>query len=92
MTVHLPPDIERSIEAAVTSGRFASMDDAMTEAGRLLLRRIAEEDEQAGPTAKGKAPAKDPILGLMRDDAALMDEIVADAYRRREEPWRDLDL
>jgi hypothetical protein len=29
----------------------------------------------------------------MRDDAELMDEIVADAYRhRREETWRELDL
>ena len=29
----------------------------------------------------------------MREDAELMDEIVADAYRhRREETWRELDL
>jgi hypothetical protein len=29
----------------------------------------------------------------MRDDAAVMDEIVADAYRRRsEEKWRELGL
>jgi hypothetical protein len=29
----------------------------------------------------------------MRDDAELMDEIVADAYRHRgEETWRELDL
>ena len=37
--------------------------------------------------------APDPILGLMRDDAELMDEIVADAYRqRRDESWRELNL
>ena len=30
MTIHLPPDIERSIQAAVHSGQFASVDDAMT--------------------------------------------------------------
>ena len=35
----------------------------------------------------------DPVLGCMRDDAELMDEIVADAYRlRREETWRKFDL
>jgi hypothetical protein len=35
----------------------------------------------------------DPILGLMRDDAELMDEIVPNAYRRRrEDKWRDIDI
>jgi hypothetical protein len=29
----------------------------------------------------------------MRDDAELMDKIVADAYRlRRDESWREIDL
>jgi hypothetical protein len=32
MTVHLPTDIERSIQAAVQGGRFASVDDAMLAA------------------------------------------------------------
>jgi hypothetical protein len=45
------------------------------------------------PTANTGESAPDPILGLMRDDAELMDEIVADAYRqRRDETWRELDL
>jgi Arc/MetJ-type ribon-helix-helix transcriptional regulator len=39
MTIHLPADLERSIEAAVQSGRFSSVDAAMAEAARLLLRR-----------------------------------------------------
>jgi hypothetical protein len=38
----------------------------------------------------------DPLLGsigAMREDAELMDEIVADAYRQRqEENWREIDL
>ncbi len=29
MTIHLPPDIERSIQAAVHSGHFAWVDHAM---------------------------------------------------------------
>ena len=39
MTIHLPNDLETSIQAVVQSGRFASIDDAMAEAARLLLRR-----------------------------------------------------
>jgi Arc/MetJ-type ribon-helix-helix transcriptional regulator len=88
----LPDELERSIEAAVRSGRFASVDDAMAEAARLLLRELAR-GQQAHPAAGTSDAAPDPILGLMRDDADLMDQIVADAYRqRREETWRELDL
>ncbi len=39
MTIHLPNDLESSIQAAVHSGRFASVDDAIAEAVRLLLRQ-----------------------------------------------------
>jgi len=39
MTIHLPRDLENNILAAVHSGRFASVDDAMAEAVRLLLRQ-----------------------------------------------------
>ena len=38
MTIHLPPDIESSIQAAVHSGHFASVDDAMTEAASFCFR------------------------------------------------------
>ena len=49
MTIHLPPDVERSIQAAVHSGHFASVDDAMIEAASLLLERM--KHEQAKPAA-----------------------------------------
>ncbi len=92
MMIHLPQDVERSIEAAVHSGRFASVDDAMAEAARLLLRELAEAGCQPNPPANANNGATDPILGLMRDDADLMDQIVADAYRhRQEETWREID-
>ena len=94
MMIHIPNDLERSLEKAVTAGRFASLDAAMTEAASLLVHQ--PDQEQAGarplPAAADDLPP-DPILGLMRDDAELMDEIVANAYRRRrEEKWRDVDL
>src|SRR5271155_1904907 len=47
MTIHLPPDIENSIQAAVYSGHFASVDAAMTEAASLLLERLKQLRTQA---------------------------------------------
>ncbi len=83
MTIHLPADLESSIEAAVHSGRFASVDDAMAEAARLLLRTIKQESPRPG------GAASPPLLGSMRDAADELDEIVAEAMkRRREGPWR----
>jgi Arc/MetJ-type ribon-helix-helix transcriptional regulator len=94
MTIHIPQDLERSLEKAVDAGRFASLDEAITEAANLLVQRLDQEQAAAKPlpeTVDDLPP--DPILGLMRDDAELMDEIVAEAYRRRrEEKWRDIDL
>jgi Arc/MetJ-type ribon-helix-helix transcriptional regulator len=38
MTIHLPEDVERSIEAEVRRGSFASADDALATAWRLFQR------------------------------------------------------
>ena len=92
MTIHLPNDLESSIQAAVNNGRFASVDDAMAEAARLLLRKLAQ-GQQASPTGDASDPGPDPFLGSMRDAADELDQIVADAYRRRrEETWRDITV
>ncbi len=45
MKFHLPEDLERFVQAKVQSGRFASEDEAMTEAVRLLQQR--EEAKEA---------------------------------------------
>jgi Arc/MetJ-type ribon-helix-helix transcriptional regulator len=90
MTIDLPPDIESAIQAAIHNGHFASLDDAMTEAASLLLQKLNLE-QHAKPSVNDGTP--DPVLGCMRDDAELMDEIVADAYRhRRGDTWREFDL
>jgi Arc/MetJ-type ribon-helix-helix transcriptional regulator len=86
MTIHLPPVIESSIQAAVHSGHFASVDDAMTEAASLLLQKLNLGQQQTKPSINGGNA--DPVLGCMRDDAELMDEIVADAYRHRQPFFR----
>jgi Arc/MetJ-type ribon-helix-helix transcriptional regulator len=59
MTIHLPQDVEHSIQATVCNGRFASVDEAMTEAARRLLRDIAQE--RATPT-----PARQPDAAQAR--------------------------
>ncbi|WP_435016408.1 ribbon-helix-helix domain-containing protein [Tundrisphaera sp. TA3] len=37
MTIHLPDDLEHSIRSLVKGGRYSSVDEAMTDAARLLL-------------------------------------------------------
>ena len=87
MTIHLPNELEQSIQAMVHTGRFASIDDAMAEAARLLLREV----KQTPPSAN--ATDNDPLLGSMADAADELDAIVADAMkRRREEPWRTVSV
>jgi Arc/MetJ-type ribon-helix-helix transcriptional regulator len=92
VTIHLPKELETSIQAIVRSGRFASLDEAMSEAARLLLREHGQA-QPANASDPAAAPAPDPVWGCMRDDSELMDEIVEDAYRqRRSETWRELDI
>jgi Arc/MetJ-type ribon-helix-helix transcriptional regulator len=51
MTIIVPPDVENSINAAVRGGHFASVDDAMTEAARLLLQQLEQRQASAPPPA-----------------------------------------
>ena len=87
MTISLPNDLEGRIEAAVRSGRFASVDAAMAEAARLLLREPAQTQPTGSSTnADNTAPS---FIGALRDDADLLDQAVAHAMKVREErPWR----
>ena len=91
ITAILPEDLENRIRAIVRVGRFVSIDAAFADAARLLLDAVEQESTTQSIDATTAPP--DPILGLMRDDIELMDEIVIDAYRqRRESNWRELDL
>jgi Arc/MetJ-type ribon-helix-helix transcriptional regulator len=68
MTIHLPPEIERSIQAAVHSGYFASVDDAMTEAASLLLERLKQEQATQTAASPAKAaPKHKPIWEVAAD-------------------------
>jgi len=80
MEIHLPDDLERFVHDQVRTGRFPSEDQVVREALREFQR--VQESAAAPPTP-------DPWLGSMREDAELLDEIVEEAMKTREErPWR----
>jgi Arc/MetJ-type ribon-helix-helix transcriptional regulator len=79
MTIHLPKDVENSIEAAVHSGHFASADDAVAAAWRAFAQQRPLPAAASGPG----------LIGALRDDADLLDQAVEHAMKVREErPWR----
>jgi Arc/MetJ-type ribon-helix-helix transcriptional regulator len=92
MTIILPDDLESRLQAAVHSGRFASVDAAIVEAARLLFRELDRgQQEQVKTPRQATEPGIDPLLGSMHEAADELDEIVTDAYRkRRDESWRDI--
>ena len=64
MTIHLPPNLETPILAAVHSGRYASLDDAMAEAAAMLVERLQHERAEPNPPATNHAeevPTYKPI-------------------------------
>jgi Arc/MetJ-type ribon-helix-helix transcriptional regulator len=78
--IHLPEDLQRFVHDQVRIGRFPSEDQVVREA----LRQFQEVQ---GPAAA--PPTPDPWLGSMREDAEMLDEIVEEAMKIREErPWR----
>ncbi|SIN98565.1 putative addiction module antidote protein, CC2985 family [Singulisphaera sp. GP187] len=47
MMIHLPEDLESYLQVEVQNGRFASTDEAISEAVRLLRQRRQEAQEKA---------------------------------------------
>jgi Arc/MetJ-type ribon-helix-helix transcriptional regulator len=78
MTIHLPKDVERSINEAVMNGRFASMDDAMTEAAQLLLERLKQGQttpKQSTAAHESPAGAREPVWErILKRTAAIPDK------------------
>ena len=64
MTIHLPPHIERSIQDAVHSGHFASVDDAMAEAASMLLQRLKQAQAKQPEAASAHKQIWDEIEEL----------------------------
>jgi Arc/MetJ-type ribon-helix-helix transcriptional regulator len=84
MTIHLPPDIESSIQAAVQGGHFASVDDAMTEAASLLLQRLGQQQTQAKP------PAAAIPADATQADKPIWEEILEATADISDEVWDKL--
>jgi Arc/MetJ-type ribon-helix-helix transcriptional regulator len=83
MKIHLSKDVENSILAAVQSGQFASADEMVNK----LVREYSQRQQSSHANEADATP--DPLMGIWQDYAEEMDEIVADAMKRRkEEPWR----
>ena len=84
MEIRLPEDLERFVRDEVRAGHYASAEEVV----RLALTRLQQalkELQQALPDQ----PTPDSWLGSMREDAAMLDEIVEEAMKIREErPWR----
>lgn len=81
MEIQLPEDLERFVRDEVRAGRYASEEE--------IVRRALEQLQQARRAPTADQPTPDPWLGSMRDDAEVLDEIVEEAMKIREErPWR----
>ena len=79
MTIHLPNEVETAILAAVQSGRFASVEDAIAKAW------LSFQQNNRPPAAA----AGSVLIGALRDDAEMLDQAVEHAMKVREErPWR----
>jgi Arc/MetJ-type ribon-helix-helix transcriptional regulator len=81
MEIHLPDHLQRFIDDEVNAGRYSSRDD--------VVRLAVEQFRQSQAITPATTPSEhDPILGSMREDAELLDEIVEEAMRNRERrPW-----
>jgi len=81
MMIHLPKDVESSINAEVLSGHFASADEAIAEAWRKYLERRQEQARATGQAASGQAAATahKPIWEVIEDENASIPSEVWDA-------------
>ncbi len=70
MTIHLPENLENDIRKMVHSGQFASVDEAMAEATRLLLQQSSKAESgnavatSGGDVNRAKKSGWEDILDL----------------------------
>jgi putative addiction module CopG family antidote len=79
MTIHLPEDLERFIQAQVQRGFFASEEEFVTQA----LRRLQREGEQAAVDAEPQTPPVVPawktVLDIMgKIPGSVLDHVPSD--------------
>jgi Arc/MetJ-type ribon-helix-helix transcriptional regulator len=74
MTIQLPDDLEASIRAEVQGGHFASVDEAMAEAARLLLRQRGSDRAAITPDDLNRQLLADGLISRLPDPAADVDD------------------
>lgn len=82
MTIHLPPRLENPILAAVHSGRYASLDDAMTEAASLLVEHLEQEQATAKPPASNQGEAVQAFKPIWEVAAEIRKSIPAEEWAK----------
>jgi hypothetical protein len=86
MTIHLPKDVERSINAAVLSGSFASAEEALAAAWR------AFEPTQPSPNRAGKkAPRPVRPKKLLSEAEVLQRMLASGLITQLPDPAEDID-
>ena len=83
MTVHLPEDLERYLQSEVQSGHFASPEEAISEALRLLRQKKQEAQFQRKPLTPDE-------LNRQMLEAGLLSQIPPSPTPRRtrnSRPW-----
>jgi hypothetical protein len=81
MIIHLSDPLQNSIQAAVHSGRFASVNDAMIEAASMLVERLRHEQAQQQPSSQKQPPA---------DEKPIWEEILELTVDVPDEEWDKL--
>lgn len=66
MNVNLPERLQHFVETQIQAGRFASEDEAITEAVRLLAESQQAEPENGRPAQGSGEPAWQRIVNAMR--------------------------
>jgi Arc/MetJ-type ribon-helix-helix transcriptional regulator len=85
MTIHLPEDLERYVQAEVSKGHFASEEEAITQAVRLLRQRGHEPQTQGTPLSEEEWERRLLQFGLL---ANIPPRSSAAAARRDFQPIR----
>ncbi len=76
MTIHLPDDVERSIEEAVHSGHFASADDAVAAAWRAFERLEQGQSQQRADQSESDIVKSVPVWKrVLENMQAVPDEV-----------------
>lgn len=79
MTIHLPKELESSLQAAVDQGEFASLDEAIAKAAALLLERIQQRASAPPTTEEAAAPGHKPIWEVIDEENQALPPNVWDA-------------